>query len=253
MDATHERARRTPVRLPAGEDPAGIRGRPGAPETEGTALRTTVLVCADQHLVAATICAALGSRGIPTELVDWGATSETVPRVPRPRGRGVDGVDGRRVLLLVCDLDLPGRLGEARDLGRNYRLPWLVVDSLAPSPAWGALLEVGARAVVVSSIAVDDLVAAVHAVAHGETTFGELERRVLIRQWHEVRALPEHMFRQFHVVAEHDREILVMLYEGSTVRAVAERFGLSEAAVRAQVKAVLRRLALASHSADELW
>jgi DNA-binding NarL/FixJ family response regulator len=100
--------------------------------------------------------------------------------------------------------------------------------------------------VVVSSLSIDELVEALDAVARGGSTLSELERRVLIRQWREVRESPEHLLRQLHSVDEQDREILVMLYEGTTIRAVADRFGLSEAAVRAQVKAMLRRLSASS-------
>ena len=242
MDATHQRARGTPVHSPAGNDPAGVVERSRAREADVAVVRTTVVVCADQHLVAETICAALGSRGFATELVDWRPFAEAVPRVPRPR-EGREGGAAGRVLLLVCDLDVPGRLGETREIGRKYGLPWLVVDALEPGPAWGALLEAGAHDVVVSSVSVDELVRTLTEVARGGSSLGELERRVMIRQWQEVKESPEHHLRVLQIVDEHDRELVLMLYEGTTVRAVAERFGLSEATVRSQVKAVLRRLA----------
>lgn len=242
MDATDERTRVTPAHPRTADDPAERFAR--ARGERGAASRSTVLVCSDQHLVAETICAALGSRGFPTQLVEW-APPGSGPLVPRPQARG-EGVAVGRVLLLACDLDVPGRLGEARDLGPRYGLPWLVVDALPPGPAWGALLEAGARTVVVSSLSLDELVEALDAVARGGSTLSELERRVLIRQWREVRESPEHLLRQLHSVDEEDREILVMLYEGTTIRAVADRFGLSEAAVRAQVKAMLRRLSASS-------
>ena len=203
-------------------------------------------VAADRHLVAETICAALGSRGVHTELVAWaGEDVGAVPRAPRPRSAAEPGASSQ-LLLVVCDLGLPGRLHEARALGERQRIPWVVVDSSGPGPAWGALLEAGARTVVLSSISLDGLVEVLGTVARGESTIGELERRVLIHRWHEAKAVPEHLLSQLQGVDEHDREILVMLYKGSTIHAVAERFELSDTAVRNQVKAVLRRMAQAS-------
>lgn len=202
--------------------------------------RTRVGVVADQYLVAETICAALGSRGYPTELLEW-VPAGSAPRVPRPRSSAETRAT-EQLLLVVCDLDVSGRLSEARELGRRQGLPWVVVDTSGPGPAWGALLEAGARTVVVSSISLDGLVEVVDTVAAGGSTLTELERRTLIRQWQSVQETPEGLLRQMLVVDKADREILAMLYEGTTVRAIADHFGVSEATVRSQVKAALRRL-----------
>lgn len=206
-------------------------------------------VAADQHLVGEAICAALRSRGVSTELVDWMATDAGVsPAVPLPR-IGDDDPLLQRLLLVVCDLDAAGRTGEACDLGRGSGSPWLVVDASGPGPAWGALLAAGASAVI-GSVTLDELVDDLDVVAAGGSPLTELERRALIRQWRLVRGAPEQAWRQMLSVNEHDREILTMLYEGTTVQAVADRFDVSEAAVRSQVKAVLRRLSSSSGRGD---
>ncbi len=203
--------------------------------------RMWVGVAADQHLVAETICAALGSLGFPTELVEWTTSADVALTVPPPRASG-ESRSLDRVLLLVCDLDVPGRLREARDFGLRCGLPWFVVDTSGPGPAWGALLEAGARTVIISSVSLDELAEVLDAVAAGGSSLSELERRTFIRQWHAVKESPERLLRQMLTVNERDREILAMLYDGTTVSAIADRFGVSEAAVRSQLKAVLRRL-----------
>lgn len=219
-------------------DPPADRGRPDAREL----LSTEVVVASDQHLVAEAIRAALGGLGFDTALVDWVARDPAVPPVPRPRRPGQERP--ARVLLMACDLDLRGRLTEARALAAVHGIPWIVVDASGPGPAWGAVLEAGAGTVVVSWISLDDLIEVIELVAHGGSSLDQMERRALIRQWHEVEGSPEELLRQMQGLDPGDREILAMLYAGTTIQAIAARFDLSERAVSAQVKAVLRRLSL---------
>jgi DNA-binding NarL/FixJ family response regulator len=215
----------------------------GARATAGVGHLAEVLVAADHHLMAETICAALGSLGYPTEQVAWmSARPGPASAVTLPRPDAGDPATDR-LLLVVCDLDVTGRLIEARDIGRHAGTPWLVVDASGPGPAWGALLEAGARTVVVSSISLDALAEVLDTVAGGGSSLSELERHALVRQWKVVKKNPERMWRPLLAMDSGEREILTMLHEGTTVSAIAARFGLSEAAVRSQVKAVLRRLA----------
>lgn len=204
--------------------------------------RVWVGVTADQRLVAEAVCAALGSRGFSMESLDWIADNPD-PAQQAPPASAIEGNHHLgRILLVVCDLDVAGRLRDALRVGRLGGLPWLVVDMGGPGPAWGALMEAGARTVVVSSVSLDELVEVLEVIASDGTPLNQLERRGFIRQWHAVRESPEQLWRQVLTMDERDREIVAMLYQGTTVGAIADRFGVSDAAVRAQVKAVLRQL-----------
>jgi DNA-binding NarL/FixJ family response regulator len=152
-------------------------------------------------------------------------------------------VDRSATLLLVCDLGLTGRAAEARQAGRSRLLPWLVLTQGAPDVAWGAVLDAGARAVMGPDLGLDDLVSAIETVRQGGSPMSEIERQSLLRRWRAASGLPEPLWRQLARLSPEEGDILTMLYEGTTVRAIADRYGISEAAVRAQVQSVLRRLA----------
>ena len=195
-----------------------------------------IAVTADLVLVAETGAAALSGMGLDTRVVGW--------------RRGLGGprrAEAPALTLLICDLRTPGRLEEARQRGRPG--PWLVMTDEGPGPAWGAMLDAGARAVVPSTISLDQLTEMLRAVLRGEESMDEAQRRQLLRSWEAVGAERAGIRRRMETLSPRERRVLAMLYEGTTVRDIAEQLEVSEATVRSQVKAVLRKLAVASQLA----
>jgi RNA polymerase sigma factor (sigma-70 family) len=203
-------------------------------------------VASDLSLVAETICAALGSRSLDASLVTWqdpGATDEpTVWWTPSTEG----GRSGPDMILLVCDVSTPSRLDQALDRGRRCAVPWVVMAESPRGPAWGAVLEAGARAVVPSTISLSELVEVLDAVLRDEAPMGVVERVGLLHEWWAARDDRERLRERMSTLSPREQEVLSMLYEGTTVRAIADRLGVSEATVRSQVKSVLRKLSVDS-------
>lgn len=246
MDPTGERAPGTPVEADR-SDPERRPALTGADADAGADLR--VAVSSDLGLVAETIGAALGSRGVDVSVVPWtedvGPDSEAHDWGAPPPAGG----PGPDVVLLVCDLETPARLDEVRERGQRCVVPWVVMAHSDPGPAWGAVLEAGARAVVPSTISLDEVVDMLGVVLHDESPIGVVERVGLLRQWWaavEERALLRERMR---TLSPREQEVLSMLYEGTSVRAIADQLELSEATVRSQVKSVLRKLSVGSQLA----
>ncbi|MCW2764484.1 MAG: bvgA [Nocardioides sp.] len=225
MDPTEERF---------GADPAGSASSEGA----------RVEVSSDQRLIAETIGAGLRSRGLRVSIVPWWPESP----VPRPR---VDDREssGPAVLLLICDLGHRAQLDEARIRGSIRDVPWVVMTESVRGPTWGAMLEAGAGAVVSSTITLSELVESLRVIARGESPIGGVERAELVSEWRSEQVGQDRLRVRLGTLSPREQVVLSMLYEGITVRTIAERLGVSEATVRSQVKNVLRKLAVASQLA----
>lgn len=218
---------------------AAPEGR-GADATKavGDADEPRIAVVGDLVLIAETVAAALSSKGLDTFVVPW-------QRVPTPRS--AQHVVIPALTLLICDLGVRGRVAEARERGRGR--PWMVMTEKAPGPEWGAMLEGGARTVVSSTISLDDLVHLLRAVLRGESPMDEVQRQQLIRRWRTAETERTRTRSRVDTLSPRERTVLAMLYEGTTVRTIADRLDVSEATVRSQVKAVLRKLSVASQLA----
>lgn len=230
---------------------AGRLGRPSGAQGTRTVFAARVGVVSSQVLVAETIGAALRSHGIRTLLLPWNDESDTDEPAgttgPARRARADEPDLG--VVLLICDLGTPARVDEVRERGRRCLAPWVVMADQDRGPAWGALLDAGARAVVHSSISLDALVDTLDTVLRGESPVGVAERIALLREWRVAQQHRELLRERMRTLSPREQTVLTMLYEGTTVRAIADRLEVSEATVRSQVKAVLRKLAVASQLA----
>lgn len=77
----------------------------------------------------------------------------------------------------------------------------------------------------------------------------EVQRQQLIRRWRTAETERTRTRSRVDTLSPRERTVLAMLYEGTTVRTIADRLDVSEATVRSQVKAVLRKLSVASQLA----
>lgn len=200
------------------------------------------MVATDQHLVGEALCAALASRDLPTTLLPgWPALA----RVPRPRTAEREGWSS--VLLIACALTPSTRLAEAVEVGRTQSLPWLVLATGGGPAAWGGLLEAGARRVVSSGVSLDDLVGTVTDMQQGRPLMTDEDRSTLIEAWQAEQAASARAAASIVPLDRAERELLEMVRSGTTVAVIAERFGISQAAVLVQVRALLRHLSGAAH------
>lgn len=192
----------------------------------------------DLILVAETVAAALASKGLTTSVVPW-------HRVPAPRSAG--HAEAPALTLVICDLGVRGRAAEARERGRGG--DWVVMTDQGPGPEWGAMLAAGARTVVSSEVSLDELAQLLRAVLRGESPMEEDERRRLIRRWQAEESEQARLRERVESLSPRERLVLSMLYEGTTVGSISNRLEVSEATVRSQVKAILRKLAVGSQIA----
>jgi len=126
---------------------------------------------------------------------------------------------------------------------------WLLLTNAPESPRWGAVLVRGITAVLPTSTGLDDLVVAVSAAAAGGSVMDETVRRRLVREWRLVEDEERRLVARMESLTARELNVLSLLYDGKSVRGIAELAGVSEATVRSQVKAVLRKLEVNSQLA----
>jgi DNA-binding NarL/FixJ family response regulator len=208
--------------------------------------RLRVGVASDQALVAESIRAALGSRGLDTLGVSWPGTRRPEAYVTPLQAARLGG--GLGAALMIVELDRAGRLRAASRLLR-IRIPWVVLADATTTPIWGALLELGAAVVAPSSITLDEAGALLTRAATGEELTTEAERQQSVAEWHTLSSAREQAENRVASMTPREREVLGLLWAGDSVRGIAARLEVSEATVRSQVKTVLRKLEVNSQLA----
>lgn len=222
--------------------PRILRDEDTVTTTPGAPLR--VAVTSDQHLVREAVQEALTSHGLSVTALPWPAERPVVGRK-----HGNDSADDHDVGLLLGELDRFAVVGDAQRMIRNVRTRWVVLTPAPPGPAWGAVLESGAVLVLPAATALDHLVHLLRAVAGGQLGQREEERLEMVAQWRSEVARRETLLARLDSLTPRQREVLDLLHDGMTVSRIASSLHVSEAAVRSQVKAVLRKLQVTSQVA----
>jgi two-component system nitrate/nitrite response regulator NarL len=199
--------------------------------------RLRVLVASDQALIADAVRAALASRGHDALVVRWPG------EVRSPSGkRDVRRSARTEVGLLMSDLDRWSRIRAARLVVERIRVPWVALTTAPRGAAWGGLLAAGARLVLPGSTGLDGIGELLSGVVHDDVTTPESERVELESAWREMRARHDDVAERFGRLSPREREVLRLMYAGSSVADIAEMLEVSPATVRSQVKSVLRKL-----------
>lgn len=207
-----------------------------------------IAVASDQSLVAEAVRAALASRGLDAYVLAWPASGGRVQgRVPAPRRES--DVEPPQAGLMLCDLEPPARLCDARDVAARLAAPWLVLTPVAGGPLWGALLDAGVAAVLPSSTSLDSVVRILRDLMEGAEVMAEDERRALVRAWRTAQSEEEQLLVRMRSLTPRERTVLTLLHSGDSVRTIAESLEVSEATVRSHVKAVLSKLGVSSQLA----
>ncbi|GAB3254440.1 helix-turn-helix transcriptional regulator [Nocardioides dilutus] len=214
-----------------------------------TSLR--VVVGSDQTLVAESVAAALRSRSYDALVVRWPRTAvEPAPTVRRRRS-------SRRSLgpppdagLVVSDLTRMDQVQAARILVTGLPVPWLVMAGVARGPAWGALYESGVVLVVPNDTGLDKVCRLLDDLASGRLASRRRRgHRELVQAWRTFTERRSELETRLRTLTDREDEVLQLLHEGVSVRAIAEESEVTEATVRSQVKSILRKLDVNSQMA----
>jgi DNA-binding NarL/FixJ family response regulator len=197
-----------------------------------------VLVVDDQRLLADALCVALRREGLEPVLAPVTSRDDLVAQVR---------ADPPALVLL--DLDLGAVLGDGVDLvapciAAGSRVLMLTGTS---NQIWvAAAVEQGACAVVDKAAPFDDLLRVVLSAARGDTVLAPSERQRLLGQLRTYRTSRRQELAPFESLTPREQQVLRALSAGVTVPRIAESWVVSEATVRSQVHAVLRKLSVRS-------
>lgn len=211
---------------------------------------THVLVVSDRRLVAESVAAALSALGLLAVPGDWpegetGMSSDLLADpepydVTAPPSTGAAG--GPDVGVLVSDLDPTVHLGQALRVLHSVATRWVVLTEAPRGPLWGAVLDVGAVAVLEDKARLEDIAGTIRAMVAEVEVMSREEVKQLRHSWRAVRSEQRMLVDRMRRLSPRETVVLGMLYSGEPVWAIAEQLGVSEATVRSQVRAVLRKL-----------
>jgi DNA-binding NarL/FixJ family response regulator len=212
-----------------------------------------VAVASDQHLVAESVRAALHNRGHDTVGIRWpvvdesahGVVSNTLRlrrRNARPAGSPPD------VAVLLSDLNRFKQVRGAQLLLGALDVPWLVLSGAPRGPVWGALYDSGASLVVRTDTGLDELCGLLDDLHEGRAAHAAV-RPDLVLSWRHFARQQGELNDRIRTLTGREEQVLQQLYEGLGVRSIAERGAVTEATVRSQVKAILRKLEVNSQLA----
>jgi DNA-binding NarL/FixJ family response regulator len=111
---------------------------------------------------------------------------------------------------------------------------------------WGACLMRGAHGVIAKTAPLEDVVSAVSAAARGLPVVSEADRMAWLRANDHARREAEKSNVPFRRLTPREQEVLAALVDGQPAAVIADRAVVSEATVRSQIRAVLRKLGVAS-------
>ena len=209
-----------------------------------------VAVASDQSLVAESVHRALRERGHATVVLRWPPTEAQRPDPPvQQAGRGPRAaLPPPDVAVLLSELDRRATVDGARTLVRALPVPWLVLAGVARGPAWGALYESGATVVMPTDTDLDTVCNLVSRLGSG-TVRPPRPPGELLREWHDYSRHHDELSDRFETLTGREEQVLQQLHEGLAVRRIAEEGAVTEATVRSQVKAILRKLGVSSQIA----
>jgi DNA-binding NarL/FixJ family response regulator len=144
--------------------------------------------------------------------------------------------------LLLSDLDRWSLIQTATLVVERIRVPWVALTTSPRGPFWGGLLAAGVEVVLPGDTGLEHISDLLLSVAQSQVATPADERFELEAAWREMRARHGDVTERIGQLTPREREVLHLMYEGSSVARIAETFEVTPATVRSQVKAVLRKL-----------
>jgi len=201
----------------------------------------TVLIVEDHELLAQSLGVALQAEGLEVEVADL-------------RGEGSVLEQARALaphtVLLDLDLGSHREAGEALVpglVGMGARV--VVVSGSTEVLRLGTCLELGASAVLSKSRSFDDVLSAVRSAASGDEVMTYADRQDLLAAMRRSRAAQRARLEPFERLTPREGQVLGLLMQGQPAEAIAQRFVVSEATVRTQIRGVLTKLGVSSQLA----
>ena len=205
-------------------------------------MSTIRIVVADDHAVV--------RRGL-TGLLDAEADLEVV-------GAAEDGaaaVDLARELrpdVVVMDLQMPvldGVEATRAILEAGLGAEVLVLTSFSDTARITAALDAGAVGYQLKDAEPEDLVAAVRAVARGESPLDPRAARALLQS----RSRPAAVTDRAADLSPREREVLRLVVAGLLNKQIAQRLGISERTVKAHLTSAFARIGVSDRTQAALW
>lgn len=195
-----------------------------------------VLLVAQRRLVGQAIAAALRAKGLVPTLLPWpqrGALREFRRQVALSKSM---------VGIILCDLGTPDLLRDVEVMVSRSPLRWIVLTDSDMGPRWGTVLEAGATGILPTTTNTTGLIDAVAATFAGRSPTPPVVRDQALREWHDVAAAQRDLVRRMERLTHREFEILGYLYDGVSVKRIADATGVAESTVRTQVKSLRRKL-----------
>ena len=172
-------------------------------------------------------------------------------------GDGREAVDKAQELkpdLILMDVMMPGMNGidacqEVRDLLPQTRVVMLTASGDAESVT--ASLVAGAQGYVLKAAGRDDLLRAIRAVGRGESILDPSVTSIVTQGFS--RLVSQEKQREVEQLTPREKEVLLLVTQGSTNREVAEGLVISEFTARNMVSNILGKLELRSRSELVRW
>jgi two-component system, NarL family, nitrate/nitrite response regulator NarL len=200
-----------------------------------------VLVLVEDHvLLAQAVAVALEDRGLGCAAPDLRAATSLDDVLA--------AVEALRPRAVWLDLDL-GPLGDGAGLLgplRRSGVPVLVVTGDTDESRWGEVLLSGAAVVVAKDAPLETLVSVALRVVRGEPVLEPAERQRLIACARRRAAERRQLLAPLEALTAREAEVLAELAEGRPAADIAARAYVAETTVRAQIRAVLRKLGVTS-------
>lgn len=203
-----------------------------------------VVVVAEGHLVGEAIEVALSARGFEVESVQC------------PRSRA-ELVEARREIswiragvgLVVAEIDDLAQWRDTLALIEAIRMRWLVITGSRNAARWGALVAAGCQGIVPMSAGLEVLTRTLWGVARGGAGMSRETREQVLAEWEKLGTARRSLILRISALSPREWEVLEMLKDGLSIKAIAEAGGVSEGTVRSQVRAIRQKLNVKSQLA----
>lgn len=202
------------------------------------------LVVAEGHLVGEAIQVALEARQFEVHMLrcPHGRQEITEARKAIIRTRASVG-------LIVAELDDLTQWRDSLALVEGVQLRWVVATGSRNAARWGALLAAGCQGIVPMSAGLDVLTRGLRAVARGGLGIAPATRDQALAEWERLGSARRALMLRISALSPREWEVLEMMAEGRSIKAIAERGGVSEGTVRSQVRAIRQKLNVKSQLA----
>lgn len=198
-----------------------------------------VMILSRLLLMAQTIGAALRYRGIEAVATTW----------PEGLSRATYRLTGSDLVLLLDDLEDRDSVQATQALIAGSAARFLVLSPRAEGAAWGAMLASGAVAVMPAASSLDQVDAALALARRGGTPFSEGRRNRLVDEWVRWLAEDDRLRTRLARLSPREREVLVLLSQGTQVADIVTALGVAETTVRSHIRSIRRKLGVGSQLA----